>query len=74
MNLSTMTFHESFGDLPKAVLTLFRQRNVSPADFDSILMAFGWEFGSPDIQWNMVYDYVFAASLSTGSYRPSRFM
>lgn len=73
MNLSVMTFHESFGNIPRAMLSLFKVRNVSVADFDSILMAYGWSFGDADIRWDYIYDHVEGASTS-GTYRPSRYL
>lgn len=28
-----MTFHESYGDIPRALLALVKRKNVSPADY-----------------------------------------
>lgn len=33
MTNPVMTFHESYGDLPVALLALMKHRNVSPGDF-----------------------------------------
>lgn len=32
-----MTFHESYGDLPANVLSLYRRNNVSPSDHDDLV-------------------------------------
>jgi hypothetical protein len=34
-------FHESYGELDPATLTLIRKRNVSPADYDTIVGVVG---------------------------------
>jgi hypothetical protein len=33
MTSPVMTFHESYGDIPRALLALIKKRNVSPADY-----------------------------------------
>lgn len=33
MNTTNFTFHESFGHMPKALLTLIKRHNVTPADY-----------------------------------------
>lgn len=56
----SMTFHESYGDIPKGLLTLYRRHNVSPADHDLILASFGLTWQSPVIPWSDVLDFVLA--------------
>lgn len=34
-----MTFHESYGNLPTALLRRYRQVNASPADHDQLMAA-----------------------------------
>lgn len=46
-NNSHMTFHESYGSLPKNTLRLVKSKNVSPADFDYMLDQF--MFASKDV-------------------------
>lgn len=69
----SMTFHESYGELPKRVLTLIRRYNISPADYDQILNAFGYVYGDSDIDWTSVVTYIEAATVS-GIYRPSMYL
>ena len=73
MNLSTMTFHESYGSLPKNLLRLMRNRNVSPLDYDLILNAFGWTWDSPGIDFARVYEFIEASS-TDGIYRSPRYL
>lgn len=40
--MNTMTFHESYGNLPKTTLRLVKRYNVSPADFDMITDILGF--------------------------------
>lgn len=56
----SMTFHESYGDVPKRLLTLYRRFNVSPSDHDAILRNFGCEYGDPSIPWQSVLEFVLA--------------
>lgn len=72
MPLSVMTFDESYGEIPRAVLSMFRKFNVSPADFDTICHSYGFD-DLDIIIWSMVYDHVMSASVS-GTYRPSRYL
>lgn len=62
MSLSTMTFHESYGDLRRDTLTLIRKHNVSPADYDRIVDA----LGAPT--WDEVNEFILLHS-STGILR-----
>jgi hypothetical protein len=55
-----MTYHESYGTLPTNLLRMYRRYNVSPADHDRILMAFGWSWDSTNIVWQSVLDFVLA--------------
>lgn len=50
-NLMSMTFHESYGDLPRPLLTLYRRFNVSPADHDRLMLV-------ADGDWNMILELV----------------
>lgn len=38
---SMMTFHESYGELPKSTLALYKNSNVSPADHDMLVDYYG---------------------------------
>lgn len=49
-----MTFHEAYGALPVRLLKFYRRYNVSPADHDIILSAFGYEWNSDNIEWERV--------------------
>lgn len=76
MSLSAITFHESYGYLPRYTLGLIRKYNVSPADFDSIMRAFGWEPYPPEgvgIDWDAIDDFMHAGS-PDGYYRPSKYL
>lgn len=39
--MAIMTYHESFGELPKTTLSLYRRSNVSPADADMLIDYYG---------------------------------
>lgn len=58
-----MTFHESYGTLPKSTLRLVKKFNVSPADFDLMLDMFsgtvqeGWSWVDQHIQENSKSGY-----------------
>lgn len=41
MTLMAMTFHESYGELPTALLKAYRRYNASPADHDALVGACG---------------------------------
>ena len=71
--MMSMTFQEEFGSLPTTLLRTYRRTNVSPADHDQILAAFGWTWDSPDIDWTKVMAYVESATVD-GYYRPSRWL
>ena len=62
----TMTFHESYGSLPKSTLRLIRKHNVSPADFDLMLDMF---MGPVPDGWRWVNDHIVSNS-ETGMYVP----
>lgn len=64
-----MTFHESYGHLPKSTLRLVKRYNVSPADFDFILDQF---MGPVPAGWSWVDDHIVSNS-GTGIYRPRFF-
>lgn len=59
----TLTFHESYGSLPKSTLRLVKRFNVSPADFDMMLDQFmgpvpdGWVWVNSHIQANSAGGY-----------------
>lgn len=55
-----MTFHESYGELPKGLLTIYRRHNVSTSDHDLILANFGFTYGDDGIPWSDVLDFVLA--------------
>lgn len=74
-----MTFHESYGNLPKSTLRLVRKHNVSPADFDMMLDLLGMDawvpsdgvnVGRPD--WSVIDDHIVSNS-ETGMYQPRFF-
>jgi hypothetical protein len=41
-----MTFHESYGDLPKSTLALIKRHNVSPCDYDELVAEYGDNFAA----------------------------
>lgn len=70
----TMTFHESYGNLPTHTLKLIKRFNVSPADFDLMLDTLNpWidgddeKPGRPD--WQAVDNHIVSNS-ETGMYIP----
>jgi len=46
-----LTFHESYGTMPESTLALFKRANVSPADWDSMLMRWGFSWGDETLPW-----------------------
>lgn len=69
-----MTFHESYGQVRKDTLRLIRKYNVSPADYDTLLAACGWDWTKYEvIDFDVVNDMIVSASRD-GYYRPSRYM
>lgn len=60
MKPMSMTFHESYGELPTNLLRLYRRHNVSPADHDQILNRLGYSYGDSSIDWSKVLDLVLA--------------
>ena len=69
----SMTFHESYGTLPKRLLTLYRRHNVSQSDHDAILRNFGKSYGDSDIPWSEVLDFVLA-NVENGYFRLPLYM
>lgn len=68
MTLHLMTFHESYGELPKGLLGLYKQHNVSPADHDSILAVFNFRWDDVDIPWQAVLEFTLA-HIDNGTFR-----
>ena len=66
--MMTMIYHESYGPVPKRLLSLYRRHNVSPADHDRILANFGKSYQDDDIPWSKVLDFVLA-NVENGSFR-----
>lgn len=64
-----LTFHESYGYLPRRTLALIRKYNVSPADFDFMLDQF---MGPVPAGWEWVNDHIVSNS-ETGMYVPRYF-
>lgn len=72
MNTSTMTFHESYGNLPKSTLRLIKKFNVSPADWDylnEMLANMHWD-GS--LTHEIIEQHIISNS-ETGIYNPRFF-
>ena len=63
-----MTFHESYGHLPKSTLALLRKYNASPADYDTVLRGVGCTWDSPNIPFDRV-DEILIRHSSTGTLR-----
>lgn len=64
--MMVMTFHESYGDLPKNLLTLVRKFNVSPADWDALRALLGDD-------WGAIMDLITTCS-PNGYYQPSIYL
>lgn len=62
----TMTFHESYGTLPRTTLRLIKKFNVSPADLDMIINYLVIP------TWGEVDAHIISHS-ETGMYRPKFF-
>lgn len=65
--MNTMTFHESYGNLPVSTLRLVRKHNVSPADFDYMTDILGMAN-----DWSVIDDHIVSNS-ETGMYQPRFF-
>lgn len=72
--MSDMTFHESYGSLPKRTLSLIRKHNVSPADFDLMTDLLGFEAysGMGRVDWEVIDNHIVSNS-ETGMYTPRFF-
>lgn len=66
--LLSMTFHESYGMIPKRLLTQYRRHNVSQYDHDAILRSFEKSHSDSDIPWSDVLDFVLA-NVENGSFQ-----
>lgn len=54
--MMTMTFHELYGELPKALLRAYRKYNVSPADHDMVMHHVRTVHGTDN--WSEALDFV----------------
>ena len=52
--MMSMTFHESYGELPTMVLRAYRKFNASPADHDTLMRVCRTADGGTD--WQLLYD------------------
>ena len=71
---NTMTFHESYGNLPTNTLRLIRKHNVSPADFDELTDILGFAAYQPGgiIDWPVIDKHIIDNS-TLGYYQPKFF-
>lgn len=77
MTNTVMTFHESYGTLPKNILRLIRRFNVSPADYDTMLDTLNpWIDGDDSMpgrpDWDAVEAHIIDNS-TNGYYTPRYF-
>lgn len=63
-----MEFNEYYGTLPKSTLRLFKKANVSPADWDSMLMRWGYNWGDENLPFADIERHV-TTHMVNGSYR-----
>jgi hypothetical protein len=57
-----MTFHESYGILPTHLMRMVDRMNISPSDWDCLVMKFGTD-------WDAIRDFINAnRSKSNGSF------
>jgi hypothetical protein len=63
-----MTFHESYGTMPTSTLSLFKRAGVSPADWDSMLVRWGFQWGDESLPWDAIEDHV-TVHMVNGLYR-----
>lgn len=68
MPLLSMTFHESYGELPSNLLRIVKRHNVSQADYDAVLASFGKSYSDSDIPWQDVLDFILT-NVENGSFR-----
>lgn len=74
-NLMSMTFHESYGNLPTRLLRTYRKANISPADHDQILTLWGARWSDTDIPWTEVETFVLASiDNDTNQFRMPRYL
>lgn len=73
-DIMNMTFHESYGDLPKSTLRLIKKYNVSPADYDGLLneLSLVWSDDIADCEWREL-ELTIVSHSETGMYRPEFF-
>lgn len=74
MNNTRITFHESYGTLPKSTLRLIKKYNVSPADFDYMTDMLGIDAWTLVLgpEWSKIDEHIVSNS-ETGMYRPRFF-
>lgn len=56
--MMSMTFHESFGELPTKLLRAYKRYNVSPSDHTRMLAAFNKTNDSIDVPWPAMLELV----------------
>lgn len=44
MNENNLTFQEAYGHMPKALWTLIKRHNVTPADYMMMCLSFGEDY------------------------------
>lgn len=62
-----MTFHETFGNVPRSTLRTIKLCNVSPADWDAMLVRWGFAWGDESLPFADIENFIRVHSQS-GSY------
>lgn len=68
MNETKMTFHESYGRMPKSTLALIKRSNVSPADWDDMLARWGFAWGDENLPFDAIENHI-TVHIVNGIYR-----
>lgn len=62
------TFHESYGLIPVSTLRVIRNCNVSPADWEGMLMRWGFHWGQAGLPFPAIENHIITHAVN-GSYR-----
>lgn len=61
--MTDMTFHESYGLIPKYLLALIKDNSVSQADYDLVLLSMGHVWSDSDIDFAAVEEFIVSHSV-----------
>lgn len=63
-----MVFDESYGTVPESTLSLFKSAGVSPADWDYMLVRWGYQWGDETLPFEDIERHI-SSHMVNGLYR-----